>query len=97
MITHLEPDILECSQVGLRKHHYEKKLVEVTEVQSSYCRPSKLMLSQCCTQYVSKFENLSRGHRTGKEQFSFQSLRKAMHATLPHSKVAVVSHLQVHL
>ena len=25
MITHLEPDILECkSQVGLRKHHYEQ-------------------------------------------------------------------------
>ena len=25
MITHLEPDILECkSQVGLRKHHYDK-------------------------------------------------------------------------
>ena len=22
-ITHLEPDILECSQLGLRKHHYE--------------------------------------------------------------------------
>ena len=21
MTTHLEPDILECSQVGLRKHH----------------------------------------------------------------------------
>ena len=25
MITHLEPDILECEcQVGLRKHHYEQ-------------------------------------------------------------------------
>ena len=24
MITHLEPDILECSQVGLRKHQYEQ-------------------------------------------------------------------------
>ena len=23
-ITHLEPDILECGQVGLRKHHYEQ-------------------------------------------------------------------------
>ena len=21
-VTHLEPDILKCSQVGLRKHHY---------------------------------------------------------------------------
>ena len=24
LITHLQPDILECSQVGLRKHHYEQ-------------------------------------------------------------------------
>ena len=24
VITHLEPDILECSQVGLRMHHYEQ-------------------------------------------------------------------------
>ena len=24
MITHLESDILQCSQVGLRKHHYNK-------------------------------------------------------------------------
>ena len=24
VITHLEQDILECSQVGLKKHHYEQ-------------------------------------------------------------------------
>ena len=24
VITHLEPDILECGKVGLRKHHYEQ-------------------------------------------------------------------------
>ena len=24
MITHLEPDILECDQVGLRKHYYKQ-------------------------------------------------------------------------
>ena len=33
---------------------------------------------KCCTQYASKFGKLSRCHRTGKGQFSFQSLRKAM-------------------
>ena len=36
------------------------------------------MLWKCCTQYVSKFGKLSSGHRTGKGQFSFQSLRKVM-------------------
>ena len=35
-------------------------------------------LWKCCTQYASKFGKLSRGHRTGKGQFSFQSQRKAM-------------------
>ena len=24
VITHLEPDILECEVMGLRKHHYEQ-------------------------------------------------------------------------
>ena len=36
------------------------------------------MLWKCCTQYASKFEKLSSGHRTGKVQYSFQSLRKVM-------------------
>ena len=36
------------------------------------------MLFKCCTQYASKFGKFSSGHRTGKGQFSFQSLRKAM-------------------
>ena len=36
------------------------------------------MLWKCCTQYAGKFGKLSRGHRTGKGQFSFQSQRRAM-------------------
>ena len=34
------------------------------------------MLLKCCTQYARKSGKLSRGHRTGKGQFSFQSLRQ---------------------
>ena len=37
-----------------------------------------MMLWKCWTQYASKFGKLSSGHRTGKDQFSFQSQRKAM-------------------
>ena len=37
-----------------------------------------MMLWKCYTQYISKFGKLSSGHRTGKGQFSFQSLRKTM-------------------
>ena len=36
------------------------------------------MLLKCCTQYARKFGKLGSGHRTGKDQFSFQSLRKAI-------------------
>jgi len=37
-----------------------------------------MMLWKCCTQYANKFGKLSNGHRTGKNQFLFQSQRKAM-------------------
>ena len=36
------------------------------------------MLWKCYTQYAGKFGKLSSGHRTGKDQFSFQSQRRAM-------------------
>ena len=36
------------------------------------------MLWKCCTQYTSKFGNLSSGHKTGKGRFKFQSQRKTM-------------------
>ena len=36
------------------------------------------MLWKCCTQYASKFGKLSSGYRSGKGQFSFLSLRKAI-------------------
>ena len=48
------------------------------EFQLSYFKSRKMMLWKCCTQYANKFGKLSRGHRTGKSQFSFQSQRRAM-------------------
>ena len=33
---------------------------------------------KCCTQYARKFGKLSSGYRTGKDQFSFKSQRKAI-------------------
>ena len=42
-----------------------------------------MMLLECCTQYAIKFRKLSRGHRTGKGQFSFQSRRRAMPRNVP--------------
>ena len=48
------------------------------EFQLSYFKSWKMMLWKGCTQYASKFGKLSRGHRTGNGQFSFQSQRKAI-------------------
>ena len=77
VITHLEPDILEC-EVKWAFGSITTKIVEVMELQLNYFKSSKMMLLKCCMQYASKFGKLSSGHRTGKGQFSFQSLRKAM-------------------
>ena len=73
VMTQLEPDILE----------YEVKwaLASITTNKASGGDGIPVELFQilkCCTQYASKFGNLSSGHRTGKGQFSFQSQRKAM-------------------
>ena len=65
------------SQVGLRKHHYEPKLVEVMEFQLSYFKSWKMMLWKCCTQYASKFGKLSSDYGAGKGQFSYQYQRSA--------------------
>ena len=48
------------------------------EFQLSYFKSQKMMLLKYCTQYASKFGKLSSGHRTGKDQSTFQSQRKAM-------------------
>ena len=77
MVTHLEPDILECEVKCALGSITRTKLVEVMEFQLSDSKSSKMMLLKCCTHYASKFEKLSSGYRT-KGQFSFQSQRKAM-------------------
>ena len=51
------------------------------------------MLLKCCTQYASKFGKLSRGHRTGKGQFSFQSQKKGNAKDCSnYCKIALISH-----
>ena len=78
VITHLEPDILECEvkwafgSITMNKASGDDGIpVELVQI-------LKDDAGKCCTQYASKFGKLSSGHRTGKGQFSFQSQRKAM-------------------
>ena len=78
VITHLEPDILECEvkwalgSITMNKAS-EGGGVPVELVQILKDDAVKVLHSIC--QQIWK---LSSGHRTGKSQFSFQSQRKAM-------------------
>ena len=78
VITHLEPDILECEVKWALESITTKKASGGLGFQLSYFKSWKTMLWKCCTQYASKFGKLSSGHRTGKGQLSFQFQRKAM-------------------
>ena len=77
VITHLEPDILECE--------VKWALGSVTTNRASGGDGIPVELFQILKgdavkllpQYASKFGKLSTGHRTGKSQFSLQSQRKA--------------------
>ena len=52
------------------------------------------MLLKCCTQYASKRGKLGNGHRTGKDEFSFQSQSKAMPKNV-HKWVKSLSHVRL--
>ena len=78
VITHLEPDILECEvkwaleSITMNKASGGDGIpVELFQILKD---DAVKVLHSICQQ----FGKLSRGHRTGKSQFSFQSQRKAM-------------------
>ena len=79
VITHLEPDILECEVKWALGSIATNKASGGDGIPAELFQILKKMkLLKCCTHYVSKFGKLSSGHRTGKGQFSFLSQRKAM-------------------
>ena len=78
MITHLEPDILECEVKWALGSIANNKATKCDGIAVGYLKSLKMLLLKCCTQHGTKFENLSSGHRTGKGQFSLQSHRKAV-------------------
>ena len=78
MITHLEPDILECEDKWALGSITTSKAsggdgIPVELLQILKDDAVKLLHSIC-----QQIKKLSSGHRTGKGQFSFQSQRKAM-------------------
>ena len=72
VITHLEPDILECEV------KWALGSITTNKVSGGDGIPAELFQILCCTPYVSKFGKLISGHRSGKGQFSFQSQRRTV-------------------
>ena len=78
VITHLEPDILECEVKWAFESIIMNKASGGDGIPVELFQILKDDAVKCCTQYASKFGKLSSGHRTGKGQFSFESQRRAM-------------------
>ena len=78
MITHLEPDILECEVKRALGSITTSKATGGDGIPVELFQILKDDAVKGCCQYASKFGKLSSGHRIGKGQFSFQSQRKAM-------------------
>ena len=78
MTTHLEPDILECEVKWALDSITTNKARRGDGIPVELFQILKDEAVKCFTQYAGKFGKPSSGHRTGKDQFSFQSQRKAM-------------------
>ena len=78
VITHLEPDILECEVKWALGSIIMNKDSGGDGIPVELFKTLKDDAVKMCTQYVSKFGKFSSGHRTGKSEFSFQFTRKAM-------------------
>ena len=78
VITHLEPDILECEVKWALGSITMNKTSGGDGIPVELFQVLKDDAVKVRTQYASKFGKLSSGHKTRKGQFSFQSQRKAM-------------------
>ena len=78
MITHLEPDILECEVKWSLESITTNKASGGDGIPVELFQLLKDDIVTVLPQYASKCGKLSSGHRTGKRPFSFQSQRKAM-------------------
>ena len=78
VITYLEPDIQECEVKWALGRITTDKASGADGIPAELFQILKDYVVKRLPQYASKFEKLSRGHRTGKGQFSFQFQRKTM-------------------
>ena len=95
IVTHLEPDILECEVKWALESITTNKASGGDGIPVELFQILKDDAVKVLTQYASKFGKLSNGHRIGKGQFSFQSQRKAMPKNAPTTAHLHSSHMLV--
>ena len=95
VITNLEPDILECEVKRALENIATNKASGGDGIPVELFQILKDDAVKVRTQYASKFGKLSRGHRTGKGQFSFQLQRKAMQKNAETTTQLYSSHMLV--
>ena len=95
VIMHAEPEIMECEVKRALGSITMNKASGGVGILVKLYKILKLMLLECCIQYVSKFGTFSSGHKTGKGQFLFQSQRKAMPNNIENSAQLHSSHMLV--
>ena len=78
VITHLEPDILECEVKWALESITTNKASGGDGIPVELFQILKDDAVKSCTHYASKFGKFSSGHRNGKGEFSLQSPKKAM-------------------
>ena len=78
VVIHLEPNILECAVKWALGSITRNKASEGERIPADLFKILKMMLLKCCIQYISRFGKFSSDYRTGKDQFSFQSQRRAV-------------------
>ena len=78
MITHLEPDILECEVKRALGNTTPNKASGGDGIPTELFQILKADATKVLHSNASTFGKLSSGHRTGKDQLLFQSSKKAM-------------------
>ena len=92
LVTQLELDFFQCEVKLALGSIAKSKASECDGIPAKLFQILKLTLLKCCTQYISKSGKLSSDHRTGKDQFSFQSQRRAMQKCSNYHTIVLISH-----
>ena len=97
VITHLEPDILECEVKWALRSFTTNKASGGDGISVELLQILKYDAVEVLHSIASKFGKLSSGHRAGKGQFSFQSQRTAMPKNVQTTVQLHSFHMQTNL